>query len=191
MDHLATTTKPTTPPHIDPRLPRPDGSPATTHALGRAGKAGLVVALALACTWTSSAQEDRKVPVAGSWRTENGDATVEIGLSPSGELEGFLLDVDGYDDKNPDRALRARPLHGLRMLWGFHPKDGSGTEWSGGKIYDPESGKTYSCRIRLERGALEIRGYVGIPLFGRSTTWARAPAGPAEKPVRASSAARP
>jgi uncharacterized protein (DUF2147 family) len=49
-----------------------------------------------------------------------------------------------------------------------------GTTWDKGRIYDPESGKTYKSKMTLAApNRLEIRGYVGIPLFGRSTTWTR------------------
>ena len=44
----------------------------------------------------------------------------------------------------------------------------------GGEIYDPESGKTYSAKMSLESpDTLSLRGYVGIPLFGRPSTWSR------------------
>jgi uncharacterized protein (DUF2147 family) len=50
-----------------------------------------------------------------------------------------------------------------------------GDEWSGGEILDPESGKTYRARMKLIDGGrrLVIRGYIGLPLFGRSQTWVR------------------
>jgi uncharacterized protein (DUF2147 family) len=44
----------------------------------------------------------------------------------------------------------------------------------GGAIYDPVSGNTYACQLRLDGPhRLELRGYVGIPLLGRTTTWLR------------------
>jgi uncharacterized protein (DUF2147 family) len=45
-------------------------------------------------------------------------------------------------------------------------------EWEGGKIYDPESGKTYSCILSIQdKGTLKVRGYVGISLLGRTEIW--------------------
>jgi uncharacterized protein (DUF2147 family) len=50
-----------------------------------------------------------------------------------------------------------------------------GDEWSGGEILDPENGKTYRARMKLTDGGqkLVLRGYIGLPLLGRSQTWAR------------------
>jgi len=53
--------------------------------------------------------------------------------------------------------------------------DGDG-EWSGGTIYDPNNGKTYSCKLKLTGpDTLKVRGYIGISLIGRSETWKRQP----------------
>ena len=52
---------------------------------------------------------------------------------------------------------------------GFRYDDGV---WRGGRIYDPESGKTYKAIIRLgDDGRLKLRGYIGISLIGRNTVW--------------------
>jgi uncharacterized protein (DUF2147 family) len=46
--------------------------------------------------------------------------------------------------------------------------------WTGGAIYDPASGNTYHCTLSLDgENRLRLRGYVGVPLFGRTTTWIR------------------
>jgi uncharacterized protein (DUF2147 family) len=58
----------------------------------------------------------------------------------------------------------------MEILSGFTYEDG---RWTGGEIYDPKSGKTYSCNMKLKANKLEIRGYVGLSLFGRTTTWTR------------------
>lgn len=68
------------------------------------------------------------------------------------------------DVANPEPAQRTRPMLGLGILHGFAwDRDG----WHG-RIYDPISGHTYTCRLDVERGRLAIRGYVGLPLFGRT-----------------------
>ncbi|MBC7867421.1 MAG: DUF2147 domain-containing protein [Gloeobacteraceae cyanobacterium ES-bin-316] len=52
----------------------------------------------------------------------------------------------------------------------FNGKD----KWVNGKIYDPSSGKTYSCTMKIEGlNTLEIRGYIGISLFGKTELWTR------------------
>lgn len=79
----------------------------------------------------------------------------------------------GTDDNNPDPALRSRKVIGMEILRNFVFDDG---EWVDGTIYDPRDGKTYSCKLTLgDNNSLNIRGYVGISLFGRTETWARFP----------------
>lgn len=75
------------------------------------------------------------------------------------------------DLKNPDIALRTQQLEGLEILHNFQYDNG---QWNDGTIYDPQEGKTYSCKLSLsDNGILYVRGYVGISLFGRTTTWTR------------------
>ncbi|SDM28064.1 DUF2147 domain-containing protein [Siphonobacter aquaeclarae] len=72
------------------------------------------------------------------------------------------------DAKNPEEKLRTRPIVGLVMLTDF-TYDGDGV-WTGGKIYDPRNGKTYSCKItKVSETELAVRGYIGSPLLGRTT----------------------
>src|SRR6516164_1628325 len=116
----------------------------------------------------------------GLWYAEGGAARVAI--EPCGEtLCGRVvwlrspLDEDGCelrDQHNPEPALRDRPVVGLEVLRGLSPRS-DGT-WSDGRIYDPGSGNTYTCIARLEsENRLRLRGYLGIPLIGRTTTWIR------------------
>jgi len=74
------------------------------------------------------------------------------------------------DRENPDRARRATPIVGLRIVEGFRFEDEA---WRGGTIYDPNDGKTYKCRMWFEGETLKVRGYVGFSLFGRSQDWTR------------------
>lgn len=120
--------------------------------------------------------------ILGNWLSEEKDGRIEIyktGDKYSGKLVWGkdLVEADGKtpvkgrtDTKNSDPKLRSRPLLGLVLLTNFTYKDG---EWSGGKIYDPKSGKTYSCTMKLKGEKLEIRGYVGLSMFGRTTVWTR------------------
>lgn len=75
------------------------------------------------------------------------------------------------DAKNPDEEKRSRNLIGLTILEGFKYKDG---RWTGGTIYDAKSGKTYSAKMKLDdKETLNLRGYIGISLFGRTSKWTR------------------
>ena len=57
---------------------------------------------------------------------------------------------------------------GLDLLSQYQYKDG---KWQG-QLYDPESGKTYKSQITLRSdGKLQMRGYVGAPMFGRTAVW--------------------
>ncbi|MES2330623.1 MAG: DUF2147 domain-containing protein [Bacteroidota bacterium] len=74
------------------------------------------------------------------------------------------------DTENPDRALQSREVQGIELLTNFtFDRD----TYKGGKIYDPESGKTYSCKINLEGNSLKVRGYIGIALLGRTEIFER------------------
>ncbi|WP_423147332.1 DUF2147 domain-containing protein [Rubrolithibacter danxiaensis] len=112
--------------------------------------------------------------ITGVWLTEDKKGKVEI-YNSGGKYFGKIVwgkDASTKKDvNNPDPKLRNRTLLNLVILSDFtFDKD----EWNGGKIYDPETGKTYSCTMKLQNGKLAIRGYIGISAFGRTTTWTRA-----------------
>ena len=117
--------------------------------------------------------------IEGRWLSGDGDGWIEIELvgdSLVGRIAGSPNDQPGdeprYDDLNPDPALRDRPLKGLAIMSGF-TYEGDG-RWTGGRIYDPNSGKTYRATIRqINANKLKLRGYIGISLFGRTDTWTR------------------
>jgi uncharacterized protein (DUF2147 family) len=115
----------------------------------------------------------------GYWLTANG-AIVEVihcGEALCGKLAWFRIKPDepnpqALDLKNPETALRNRPLCGLTIMSGLKPAGPS--SWEDGVIYDPESGNTYHAKIELQAdGVLRLRGYIGISLIGRSEAWTR------------------
>lgn len=69
-------------------------------------------------------------------------------------------------------SLHDKPIVGMEILKGLVPDGG---QWVNGKILDPANGKTYSCSARLAANGekLRVRGFIGMPLFGRSQTWER------------------
>lgn len=73
------------------------------------------------------------------------------------------------DDNNPDEKKRNMPIIGLVILKGLE-KDGE-KGYEDGSIYDPKNGKTYSCKITYKGNTLDLRGYIGISLIGRTSTW--------------------
>lgn len=147
----------------------------------RTGFMLIVVIVCLCCPALTEAQEGKISPdsVAGEWITPETKARVQISREGD-EFIGKIVwlkepEKNGkavLDDKNPDEKLRMRPVLGLTILRGFK-HDGENT-WSGGKVYDPESGNDYSGTLTLrDDTTLELRGYVLIPLFGRTETWKR------------------
>ena len=76
-----------------------------------------------------------------------------------------------FDIYNPDPAKRSRPLCGLQIGTGFIPR--SPGEARDGTLYDPKTGKTYHGQMKLNGSRLDLRGYVGLPLFGETQIWTR------------------
>ncbi len=74
------------------------------------------------------------------------------------------------DDKNPNENLRTREVLGIELLSHFSYDDES---YNSGKIYDPESGKSYDCIISWKGSNLKVRGYIGLSLFGRTEIFER------------------
>ena len=134
----------------------------------------LVVAAVLAVATTSAFAED----ILGLW--DAGESNVEI-YSCGDLLCGRIaeldepLDEDGnakLDKNNPDPALQSRPLLGMDLIAGF--SRAGKRKWEDGTIYDPRDGKTYKCVMKLQRdGTLKVRGYVGVPLLGKTVVWTR------------------
>ena len=74
--------------------------------------------------------------------------------------------------RTPIPRCAAGPLVGLELFAGFE-YDGNG-RWIGGTIYDPNSGKTYRCIVTfVDAATLKVRGYIGVPLLGRTEIWKR------------------
>lgn len=104
--------------------------------------------------------------VYGKWLTESGSAHVEITDCGDGTPCGTVVHLTDpasagkLDTNNQNPELAAKPIVGSRMLWGFEAKS---SKWSGGRIYDAESGKDYKSKIRLlDDGTLEVKGCVSV-----------------------------
>ena len=132
----------------------------------------LVIAL-LACALAAEAAEPDAI--VGVWVSEDGEGFIEIRRHADvyeGTIVGGTGETGRVDEKNPDPKLRDRPLLGLKIMDGF-AYAGKG-KWTDGRIYDPNSGKTYKCKMELKADdTLKVRGYVGMSWFGRTETWTR------------------
>jgi uncharacterized protein (DUF2147 family) len=113
--------------------------------------------------------------VCGTWLVAKKNGKIQITKNSAGKYEGKIVWGEGGDSldvNNPNPSLRTRPLMGLLLLRGFSYEGDS--EWSGGQIYDPNNGKDYKCTLTLENpNTLNVRGYIGVSLFGRSEKWTR------------------
>jgi uncharacterized protein (DUF2147 family) len=112
----------------------------------------------------------------GYWRTPSGAITLIARCGPKLCVEIAALAAGHHhprtDVRNPDPKLRGRPLCGLRIGEGFVQVDPGHAR--GGHLYDPKNGDTYSGRMSAEGNRLRLRGYLGVPFFGRTETWVRA-----------------
>jgi uncharacterized protein (DUF2147 family) len=120
----------------------------------------------------------------GVWSTEEDKSRVEIKACADDEAKlcGTIIWLkEPLDDKgkpktdknNPEEQRRGRPILGLPLLSGFEKTDDPKV-WGDGKIYNPEDGEVYSCTMELlSDGVLEVLGYIGIPLFGKTQEWQR------------------
>ncbi|HEY3645108.1 MAG TPA: DUF2147 domain-containing protein [Gammaproteobacteria bacterium] len=143
----------------------------------------MLLCLSASVAWAA----DDADAVLGTWVTADGDARVQI-LKHADAYDGSIvwLKEPEYpagdpmagkaklDLKNPDQSQRSRPVLGLPLIQGFkYAGDGV---WSDGHIYDPKTGKLYSCKMTLMMdGRLKVRGYWGISLFGETQIWTRPP----------------
>ncbi|MFM6948390.1 MAG: DUF2147 domain-containing protein [Aquirufa sp.] len=112
--------------------------------------------------------------IVGEWLTENNEGKVTIykqGDLYFGKISGGKT-PGRKDAKNPDPSQRNKELIGTVILKNFKFTGGS---WEKGTIYDPNSGKTYDCILKIKNNnkTLDIRGYIGLAMFGRTSTWTR------------------
>ncbi len=145
--------------------------------LPAAARAAIVAALVLA-----GATPALGATPLGRWYAEGGAAQVELracGAALCGDVVWLRSPFDEHgcplrDQWNPDATLRGRPIEGLEIVRGLVPLPGREGEWVDGSIYDPTSGRTYRATLALDgEDRAFLRGYVGIPLLGRTTTWLR------------------
>lgn len=119
----------------------------------------------------------------GTWQTFDDEthapkALVEI-VDHAGLLSGRVVKLYPAPGEDPDPHCadcpgerRDQPVLGMSILWNFR-RDGD--RWDGGKVLDPESGDIYRATLHLRNGGktLDVHGYIGIPLLGRSQIWTR------------------
>lgn len=141
--------------------------------LARKAMTAISLSVILLATTRESAAEPL-APVAGRWLNDSRKTLVEI--APCGrQLCGHIVRISNpdpgepaVDAKNPDPALRNRPLQGLTILTGF---TADGDRWRG-QIYNPKSGKTYRSELERTGNTLTVKACIGP--FCRSLNWTQA-----------------
>lgn len=122
--------------------------------------------------------------IVGNWLNQEETAKIYIFKADNGKFKGkyygkiiWLSEPlkngkPKLDDQNPDLAKRTKEINGLIILNNF-TFDADDKIWNGGTIYDPKNGKTYSCEITKKGEKLNVRGYVGISMMGRTAIWTK------------------
>ncbi len=136
-------------------------------------------ALAASSAWAQAASP------AGLWQNiddETGKPKALIRIADnkgvlSGKIEKLYRKPD--EDQNPvcdkcEGARKDQPIVGVTILNGLK-REGEGREYGGGEILDPANGKLYKSKLTLSEDGkkLDVRGYIGVPLLGRTQTWVR------------------
>jgi len=147
----------------------------------------LLAVLAALLVFGATARGDDRDAILGAWNTTSNRSVVRI-LKRGDRYFGQIVSLSEpnwpLDDKpgmggkaktdrnNPNAELRGRTIAGIEFMSHF-VYAGKGL-WEDGKIYDPEVGKTYNCKMMLvATNRLEVRGFIGISLLGRTATWTR------------------
>ena len=135
----------------------------------------VLLVLALVPTFAAAAPT---TPV-GRWKTiddssKEAKAIVEI-WEHKGKLYGKIIKLFRKAGEDPDPKCdkckgdkKDKRVIGMVIVEGL-ARDGD--EWKGGSILDPDNGKTYKCKMSLEKGKLKVRGFIGVSVLGRTQYW--------------------
>lgn len=119
--------------------------------------------------------------IVGKWKTIDDKtnkvkSVIEIGKNPNGTYFGKITKLFKEPGEDPDPkcdkckgSRHNQKIIGMIILNDLKKK--SSNMWDGGKIIDPETGDTYDCKMWIEKGNLQVRGYMGWSVLGRSQTW--------------------
>jgi uncharacterized protein (DUF2147 family) len=141
-------------------------------------------ALAAALVLAAGLAHAQATPV-GLWKTIDDASKKEISLIRISETGGVysgrlekLLDPNSKSDAVCDKCTderKGQPIVGMQLIKGVKQNDSDKALFDSGEILDPGNGKTYKVRLTPIDGgkSLAVRGYIGMPLLGRTQTWVR------------------
>ena len=123
-------------------------------------------------------------PVIGTWKTIDDKTNQPASLikieEVNGTLEGTIIKTFPRPNETPltncnlcKDELKDKPIIGLKIMSGL--KQEKPGFWSGGKILDPKEGEYYKVKVSTEDGKkMDVRGYIGVPMLGRTQVWYKA-----------------
>lgn len=148
----------------------------------RARRSAAAASIATAALLVAQPVQAEGPAAVGLWWADGGAAKVQV-REEEGVLYGTIVwlrspfGLDGNplrDTNHPDEDRHDDSVIGIEMLQGFVAENGTTDRWSGGSVYDPGNGSTYQGTITMDgEDRLLLRGFIGISLFGRTTTWFR------------------
>jgi uncharacterized protein (DUF2147 family) len=122
----------------------------------------------------------QKHPVEKTWYNAEKTSKIRIYKATDGKYYGKIVwlktinDTNGKprtDVNNPDEKKRTKPLMDLLILTGFNQTEDPNV-FEGGKVYDPNNGKTYCGKLTLKNDLIDMRGFIcSMSLLGRTTQW--------------------
>ena len=120
---------------------------------------------------------------AGLWKTIDDKTNAEKSLVRitdnggvlTGKIEKILTDKADAKCTECTDERKGQPVQGMTILRGIKPDANEKGTWVGGDILDPNDGKIYKVLLKLADGGkkLDVRGYIGMPMLGRTQTWLR------------------
>ncbi len=175
----------------------PEPTPSDRSLIARLGVA-LIALLAVSLAAPGLAEAIPKYQPTGYWLTvgdEDGNpprSIIQITKDANGKLMGRIVKLfrqqgeklepmcDECDEGYKEANIKGKPALGLVVMWDVEYDEDE--EWDDGEILDPANGKTYSVKLEVQKGGqkMEVRGYLGVSLLGRTQTWYRTgkPTGP-------------
>ena len=142
------------------------------------------VLMALVATFVTGVAFAQATPV-GLWKSIDDETKTEkslIRITEAGGVVGGriekLLGADAKQDAVCEECTddrKGKPIVGMTIIRGVKKNAETDGLWDGGTILDPNNGKTYKLRLKpsVDGKKLEVRGYIGAPMLGRTQTWFR------------------
>jgi uncharacterized protein (DUF2147 family) len=144
----------------------------------------IIYSLVLSSLLIANAIAQNSDPAVGVWKTIDDKTNQPASLikieEVNGSLEGTIIKTFPRPNETPlvtcnlcKDELKDKPIIGLKIMSGL--KQDSPGKWSGGKILDPKEGEYYKVKLNTDDGKkMDVRGYIGVPLLGRTQVWYKA-----------------